>query len=195
MIGQDITADVAEVGERLSCTDRRTPQVTLKTGTPADFRRASPVSACTEAGGDGPIGVVRLAPHQQVTGPEPACWGVDPEVFFGPADSPAGRPRHLWERRALAVCADCPVVNACLAEALEFPAAEQYGVVGGMTAGQRRAALRTPRRGRGRAPRPRKGGQDVFALLGGQGRPMRSSGPAVTPAAGGSHRGPRPARP
>lgn len=30
MIDQNITTDVAKVGERLSCTYRRTPQVTLK---------------------------------------------------------------------------------------------------------------------------------------------------------------------
>lgn len=102
-------------------------------------------------------GVDRLISHQQATGQEPACWGVDPEVFFGPADSLASRPPHVWERRALAVCADCPVVRVCLAEALEFPAAEQYGVVGGMTAGQRRAALWASRRRRGRVQRPRRG--------------------------------------
>lgn len=86
--------------------------------------------------------VAHLAPDLQITGQRPACWGVDPEMFFGPADSPAGRPLHAWERRAMAVCADCPVAAACLAEALELPAADQYGVAGGMTAGQRRAVLR-----------------------------------------------------
>lgn len=145
------------------------------------------------------IGIDRLASHQQVTGQKPACWGVDPEVFFGPADSPAGRPLHLWERRALAVCAGCPVATACLAEALEFPAAEQYGVVGGMTAGQRRAVLRASlralRQGRGRAQRPRRGGQDAFPPLGREGRPMRGSGPAVAPVAARPQRGPWPVRP
>jgi hypothetical protein len=126
------------------------------------------------------IGIDRFAPPQQVTGQEPACWGVDPEVFFGPADSPAGRPLHLWERRALAVCAGCPVVMACLAETLKFPAAEQYGVVGGMTAGQRRTALRASRRGRGRAQGPRRGGKDDLRPLRREGRPIRGSGPAAT---------------
>ena len=79
------------------------------------------------------IGIDLLAPPQQVTGQEPACWAVDPEVFFGPADSRVGAPVHAWERRALAVCASCPVATACLAEALKYPADEQYGVVGGMT--------------------------------------------------------------
>ena len=144
MANQDIAADVTEVGERFSRSYRRVPQVTLKASGSID----------------------RLDPHQQVTAQRPACWGVDPEVFFGPADGPAGRPLHLWERRALAVCAGCPVVTACRAAALEFPAVEQYGVVGGMTAGQRRAVLRASDRGRGRAQRPRKGGgQDVFHPL------------------------------
>lgn len=123
------------------------------------------------------IGIDRLTPNQQVVGQEPACWGVDPEVFFGPADSPAGAPVHDWERRALTVCAACPVVTACLADALKVPAAEQYGVVGGMTAGQRRAVLRASRRGRGRAQR------------------LRSPGPAATPSAGEGSRGPWPTRP
>lgn len=77
----------------------------------------------------------------------PACRGVDPEVFFGLADSPEGAPVLAWEREALSVCVGCPVLVACRAWALGFPAGEQYGVVGGMTAGQRRAALRTSRAG------------------------------------------------
>lgn len=111
------------------------------------------------------ITIDRLAPDLQITGQRPACWGVDPETFYGPADSLAGRPLHVWERRALAVCAGCPVTAACLAEALEFPAANQYGVVGGMTAGQRRALLRTSRRGPVRAQRSRRRGQNSFRLL------------------------------
>lgn len=75
----------------------------------------------------------------------PACWGVDPELFFGAADSAEGHPVWGWEHRALAVCAGCPVRARCLAWALEFSPEEQYGVVGGMTAGQRRAVLRTTR--------------------------------------------------
>ncbi|MBV9010439.1 MAG: WhiB family transcriptional regulator [Pseudonocardiales bacterium] len=81
-----------------------------------------------------------LVPQLQTARAEPACWAVDPEVFYGPADSTDdGPPSHPWERRALAVCARCPVLQICRAAALEFPASEQYGVVGGMTAGQRRA--------------------------------------------------------
>ena len=79
----------------------------------------------------------------QVARQEAACRNVDPEVFFGPADSlRSGPPIYSWERQALAVCADCTLLAACRAMALEFPAAEQHGVLAGMTAGQRRAALR-----------------------------------------------------
>jgi hypothetical protein len=76
------------------------------------------------------------------TPPAPACSGVDPELFYGPTDSPQGRPPFCWERRALRVCAGCPAVAQCLAQALEFPAEEQHGVIGGTTAGQRKAMLR-----------------------------------------------------
>jgi WhiB family transcriptional regulator, redox-sensing transcriptional regulator len=67
-----------------------------------------------------------------------ACVGVDPEVFFGPADSPAGRPLFAWELRALRICAGCPVRLVCLEDALTVPALGVFGVVGGMAAGQRR---------------------------------------------------------
>lgn len=75
-----------------------------------------------------------------------ACWGVDPELFFGPADSAEGQPLFSWERQALRVCASCALKAACLAEVLKFPRDEQYGVIGGMTAGQRQVLLRTSRR-------------------------------------------------
>src|SRR5947208_900688 len=99
---------------------------------------------------------------QHHTNAQPACWSVDPELFYGPADSPIGRVAD-WEQRALLVCAGCPVKTACLAAALEFPAEGQYGVVGGMTAGQRRVLLSATRRsptrssmtGRTRNRRPR----------------------------------------
>jgi WhiB family redox-sensing transcriptional regulator len=85
-----------------------------------------------------------LEPQPQIARPEPACWAVDPEIFFGPADSGEdGPPVHAWERRALAVCSSCPVLRGCRAAALEFPASEQYGVIGGMTAGQRKARVLT----------------------------------------------------
>lgn len=138
------------------------------------------------------IGIDRVIPRQRGARLEPACWGVDPEMFFGPADSPSSRSLYPWEQRALAVCAGCPLRTACLAEALKFPAAEQHGVVGGMTAEQRRMTLRASRRGRGRVQRPRRGGPDPFPALG-EARSTRSS--AAAPAARGTRRSPQPARP
>ena len=76
------------------------------------------------------------------TPPVAACSGVDPELFYGPMDSPEGRPRFGWERRALRVCAGCPAAVQCLVQALEFSAEDQHGVIGGRTAGQRKAMLR-----------------------------------------------------
>ncbi len=145
MTGQHIASDVVEIDERAQ------PHL------PRSWRAV--------------ISIDRFATLQEVDRLEPACWEVDPEVFFGPADSLSSSSLHRWERRALAVCAGCPLRTACLTEALEYPAVEQYGVVGGMTAGQRRAALRASRRGRGRAQRP-----------------------ATTAPARGPHRSPRPAR-
>src|SRR5437588_9111856 len=98
------------------------------------------------------IGLDQVSPHEQDAW-QPACSGMAPEVFFGPADSPASRPLHVWERRAVEVCKKCSIVAACLAGALEYPVAEQYGVVGGMTAGQRRAVMKVQRHGQGRADR------------------------------------------
>ena len=140
------------------------------------------------------IGIDSLVPDLQMTWQVPACWEVDPEIFFGPADSPEGAPVHTWERRALAVCADCPVLATCRAEALEYAADEQYGVVGGMTAGQRRAVLRGSRLGQSRARQTRKRGRDVFPFLPGARRSTRSSVPAVI-SAGGADRRPRLTRP
>ncbi|MGH3979876.1 MAG: WhiB family transcriptional regulator [Pseudonocardiaceae bacterium] len=109
--------------------------------------------------------------HEHPTSPRPqhpACWGVDPELFFGPADSPEGEPARDWERRALSVCAGCPVVAACLTEALTFPARDQHGVTGGTTAAQRRALLRAPHR--------RELPEDVDELVIGQ---LVTGGPVV----------------
>ena len=75
-----------------------------------------------------------------------ACRGLDTELFYPPRDSPEGGPMNRWELCALAVCEHCPVREACLEAVLEFPGAEQHGVAGGMTAGQRRQVLRLQRR-------------------------------------------------
>jgi Transcription factor WhiB len=70
-----------------------------------------------------------------------ACNDGDPEVFFGPIDSPVNGKLHAWEAKALAICARCLIQMRCLAEALRYPVSEQHGVVGGMTASQRRALM------------------------------------------------------
>ena len=77
------------------------------------------------------------------------CVDEDPEVFFGPVDSSENGKLLIWEKKALAICAKCLVRPKCLAEALQHPAAQQYGVIGGMTASQRRALLRNSRQNNG----------------------------------------------
>lgn len=59
---------------------------------------------------------------------EAACLGADPETFFPERGDTAG------VAAALAVCAECPVVDSCLAEGLE----QKDGILGGTTAAQRR---------------------------------------------------------
>lgn len=71
-----------------------------------------------------------------------ACRDQDPELFFpfaanGPEDT-AG------ERRAKAVCRDCPVRATCLRFALDT--AQKYGVWGGASEYDRERMLRRPRR-------------------------------------------------
>lgn len=74
------------------------------------------------------------------------CQETNPEAFYGPADSGPGARIFAWEWKALEYCWACPVVSECLAEALTWPAKDQHGVIGGMTAGQRRAVLLRPQR-------------------------------------------------
>lgn len=139
------------------------------------------------------IGIDCFVPDQQVTRPAPACWEVEPEVFYGPADSSEGGPVHTWEKRALAVCASCPVLATCRAEALEFAADEQFGVIGGMTAGQRRAVLRGSRPRQGRARQNRSRSRDIFTLLRAQRWSTRGS--AASSPSGGVEQRPRRTRP
>jgi hypothetical protein len=73
----------------------------------------------------------------------PTCWGMDPELFFPPVESSGGEEPTVEELRALRVCAACHVGGWRLAVALRHPGYEQHGVVDGLTAGQRRALLRT----------------------------------------------------
>lgn len=68
-----------------------------------------------------------------------ACRDVDPELFFPTA--PAGAALAVAERRALAVCAVCPVLAGCRTWAV---AEQPHGVAGGLTE-RARAALRWSR--------------------------------------------------
>jgi len=68
------------------------------------------------------------------------CREVPTDVFFPAAeDNPAPRrPDDMYDA-ALAVCAGCPVRNACLETALAVPQADDaYGVFGGTTPEARR---------------------------------------------------------
>lgn len=66
-----------------------------------------------------------------------ACRGVDTQVFFSP-EAERGSRRLARERVAKAVCSTCPVLNTCRDHAIR--AAEPFGVWGGLTPDERRAA-------------------------------------------------------
>ena len=72
---------------------------------------------------------------------EGACRTEDPALFFAPdADHPEpDDARDAREAAAKAVCARCPVIDACAAHALAVR--EPYGVWGGMTEDEREARL------------------------------------------------------
>ncbi len=64
------------------------------------------------------------------------CGQYDPEIFFDPT------PRA--ERKAKAICAQCPVRLDCLACAVSFRA--EFGVWGGLNGKERSSLLRRSRR-------------------------------------------------
>lgn len=72
------------------------------------------------------------------------CKKYPLKLFFPAQDSPAPTKPNAAERAALNVCAACPLTarRRCLQMALLHPVHEQWGVVGGATAAQRRAILR-----------------------------------------------------
>ena len=74
-----------------------------------------------------------------------ACREEDPELFF-----PIGNtgPALLQIEEAKAVCRRCPVVDACLAWALE--SGQDAGVWGGLSEDERRALKRRNARARAR---------------------------------------------
>lgn len=64
------------------------------------------------------------------------CRGVDPEIFYPIAEDDADE--------AKAICALCPVREACLEHALAYR--EKDGIWGGLTARERRRVLRRRRK-------------------------------------------------
>ena len=67
-----------------------------------------------------------------------ACRDVPSEMFFHP-DGERGPRRKARENAAKAVCASCPVVAACRAQALAVQ--EPYGIWGGLTEDDRLAII------------------------------------------------------
>lgn len=67
---------------------------------------------------------------------EGACRGADPEAFFSP-DRERGPRRREREAAAKALCARCPVIDACLEHALGV--GEPYGVWGGLNTAERQS--------------------------------------------------------
>lgn len=65
-----------------------------------------------------------------------ACQGVDPDIFFPVSDEDAAQ--------AKAICAECPVREACLEWALATR--ERDGVWGGATERERRRMIRQRRK-------------------------------------------------
>ena len=82
---------------------------------------------------------LRIAPPT-LTGA--ACKGADLNLFFGP-DAEFVTARKQREAEAKAICAPCPVRDACLAYALD--SRQEYGVWGGLNEDERRAILRRQR--------------------------------------------------
>lgn len=63
-----------------------------------------------------------------------ACKGVDVNVFYG---GTATNNQQAIKQ----FCAQCPVRQECLEDALEFPPIDQYGLVGGLSAHERKKIL------------------------------------------------------
>ena len=68
-----------------------------------------------------------------------ACREAELSLFFGP-DGERQPEREIRERKAKAVCGECPVRTECLNYALSRP--EKYGVWGGLNEEERAAERR-----------------------------------------------------
>ena len=82
-----------------------------------------------------------------------ACAGTPTELWFGPEDDVRETPvqRMRREHEATRLCAGCPVRAACLADELRHGVSHQWGVRGGLTAGQRQTLIRSQREQNGEA--------------------------------------------
>ena len=69
-----------------------------------------------------------------------SCRELPSEMFFHP-DGERGPRRRNRENAAKAVCASCPVIQACRAHALAVQ--EPYGIWGGLSEDDRAAILET----------------------------------------------------
>lgn len=67
-----------------------------------------------------------------------ACRGTDSAIFFHP-ENERGPARAARERKAVTICARCPVLARCRQHALSVQ--EPYGVWGGLTEAQRARLL------------------------------------------------------
>jgi WhiB family redox-sensing transcriptional regulator len=72
-----------------------------------------------------------------------ACHGEDLILFFSP-DGERQPERDRRERKAKAICAQCPVRNECLDYALSRP--EKYGTGGGLNEDERASERRRRQR-------------------------------------------------
>lgn len=68
-----------------------------------------------------------------------ACSGEDLVLFFGP-DGERQPQKDIRERKAKAICAQCPTRAACLTYALAMP--EKYGTWGGLNEDERASERR-----------------------------------------------------
>jgi WhiB family redox-sensing transcriptional regulator len=98
-----------------------------------------------------------------------ACSGMDTSDFY-PGDRERGPTLARRERRAKQVCARCPVIQECLAWALD--AREPFGVWGGTSAKERARMLQVrDRRGGSRGSRlgetARNGGETQHVIRAG----------------------------
>lgn len=68
-----------------------------------------------------------------------ACKGEDLVLFFGPENERQPQ-KDIRERKAKAICSQCPARNECLTYALERP--EKYGTWGGLNEDERASERR-----------------------------------------------------